>query len=421
MVKLVHVQKHLPSSGNAAHRLHNAFLDAGYESSMLSLSSDISGDDKIYSLSKLYQALSFIDGKILKCLTRKAEKRYGLFSFPVLGIDISKSDQIRNADIIYIHWINGGFLNLKSLRKLARLGKPVVFFMHDMWTITGGCHHSFTCDKYKNGCDHCPIFPSRSLIDLSKIEFIKKYKLFSKYENLYFIAPSKWLYSCAQESLLTKGRTISYIPDLVNNKLYKPFSKSIAKRILEIEDDRVVISFGAISVDSPYKGWSYLRDALNILQNKLNNKKVLVLIFGSAKNSEIEKSIPFDTRFLGRLRDDLSSNIVYNAADVFIAPSLAETFGLVIAESLLCGTPVVAFDVGGIPDLIDHKKNGYLAKYKDSGDLAEGIIYCLENRIEGKLDTFFEPDRIIKMHSSLIKRIGLGHKSENISKSLNEE
>lgn len=403
MVKLVHIQKHLPSSGNAAYRLHNAFLDAGYLSSMLSLSSDISGDEKIHRLSKLYQALSFIDGKILQCLTKRADKRYGLFSFPVLGIDISKIDQIRNADIIYIHWINGGFLNLKSLRRLARLGKPLIFFMHDMWTITGGCHHSFTCDGYKAGCNDCPIFPRSKKIRLSRIEFKRKFKLFSEFGNICFIAPSKWLYSCANESLLAKGRSISYIPDLIDDKLYKPFDKAVAKKILNIEADKIVLSFGAIAVNSPYKGWSFLREALDNLKDKLDRDKVLILIFGSARNSEIEESIPFETRFLGRIRDDLSANIVYNAADVFIAPSLAETFGLVIAESLSCGTPVVGFNIGGIPDLISHKKNGYLAKYKDSGDLSEGILYCLNNRVEGSLNPFFSPPNIIRMHKDLFK------------------
>ncbi len=401
MVKVVHIQKHLPSSGNAAYRLHTAFLDAGYDSSMLSLSSDISGDDKIHSLNKLYQLLPFIDGKILGYLMRDTIQKYGLFSFPVLGVDISENDLVKKADIIYLHWINGGFLNLRSIKRLAELNKPLVFFMHDMWSITGGCHHSFTCEKYKSGCSNCQVFSREKQDDLSKLEFSKKDRLFSGFSNLYFIAPSKWLYNCACESLLMRNKPVYYIPDIIDNKLYKPFNKGIAKRILNIDSDRVVISFGAISVNSPYKGWSFLREALKILQSKINKEKILVLIFGSAKNSGVENAIPFETRFLGKIRDDLSTNIVYNAADVFIAPSLAETFGLVIAEALACGTPVVGFNVGGIPDLIQHKENGYLARYQDAEDLAQGIVYCLENGIKGKLKTIFEPTNIMKTHAEL--------------------
>lgn len=403
MIKVVHIQKHLPTSGNAAFRLHQAMLEGGIDSSMFSLSSDLSGDERIRHLSVAYQIISFFDEKILNYLTRKTIKKFGLFSFPVLGSNIANKNQIKNADIIYLHWINGGFLNLHSIKKIAKLNKPVVFFMHDMWTITGGCHHSFQCAKYKSQCNDCQVLSGHKKNDLSKIEFTRKAKLFSRFNNFYFIAPSKWLYNCAIQSKLTMGKPIYYIPNVVDNKLFKPFDKLIAKHILNIKTNSIVISFGAISINSPYKGWTFLRNALNILENKIGRERVLILIFGSANNKELSDAIPFETRFLGKIRDDISTNLIYNAADVFIAPSLAETFGLVIAESLSCGTPVVGFDVGGIPDLIQHKKNGYLAKYEDAEDLAYGITYCLENNIQGSLLPVFEPTNVVRKHLNLFE------------------
>jgi glycosyltransferase involved in cell wall biosynthesis len=148
-----------------------------------------------------------------------------------------------------------------------------------------------------------------------------------------------------------------------------------------------------------------VQKALELLKSKLTINKILILVFGSFYNKQTSDAIPFETRFLGRLRDDYSINLVYNATDIFIAPSLAETFGYVILESLACGTPVVGFDVGGIPDLIKHKENGYLAKYKDSDDLTTGIKYCLENSTKGEILPVFEPENVIRKHLNLIEHL----------------
>lgn len=406
MIKVVHIQKHLPTSGNAALRLHSAMLEAGIDSTMLSLSADVSGE-RIRHLHNVYQIISFFDEKILRYLTRKAVKKFGLFSFPVLGSNISNKNQIRNADIIYLHWINGGFLNLHSIKKLVKLNKPVVFFMHDMWTITGGCHHSFQCEKYKEECNRCQIFSEQKENDLSRIEFVRKARLLASFNNFYFIAPSTWLYNCTKQSKLTVDKPVFYIPNIIDNKLFKPFGKALAKQILNINTDKTVISFGAISVNSPYKGLDYLKSALRLLEAKLEVDKCLILVFGSACDKQMSEDIPYEIKFLGKLRDDLSTVITYNASDVFIAPSLADNLPTTVMESLCCGTPVVGFNVGGIPDMISHKVNGYLAKYKDAEDLSTGIMYCLENNIHGKLLPVFEPDNVIKKHLDLFGSLNI--------------
>jgi glycosyltransferase involved in cell wall biosynthesis len=403
-MKIVHLQKHLPTSGNAAFRLHNAFLEVGIDSYMLSLSSDIKNDKRIKYRHNIFQLIPWLDGKILRYLTRKAKKQFGLFSFPFLGINISKHPLVEQADIIYLHWINGGFFNLTNLKQLAKLNKPIIFFMHDMWTITGGCHHSFECEKYLSGCQYCPIFSSTKKRDLSYREFNKKLKLYSKFDNLHFVSPSKWLYDCAKGSLLTKNKPVFYIPNTIDKNIFKPFDKKIARDILNIGHTSTILAFGAITVNSPYKGWTYLQNALQTLYDQ-NFRNISVLIFGSGFNQEISDAIPFKTRFMGYLKDDYSTVLVYNAADIFIAPSLAETFGYVILESLLCGTPVVTFNVGGIPDLIKHKSNGYLANYKDSNDMVDGIKYCLDNKLNVKVPPGFETKEVINKHFELLNQI----------------
>jgi len=307
-----------------------------------------------------------------------------------------------NCDIIYLHWVQGGYLNLSIYRKLAQLGKPVIIFMHDMWTITEGCHHSFECEKYKTECIKCPAFNGKEIIDWANREFKKKKRLYSGFENLYFVSPSKWLYTCAKESGLTKGKPIYHIPNIIDTTLFKPISRSFARKILNLDEKDIIIAFGAFTVSSAYKGWHELIKALNILKSESRLKNVTLLIFGAGQDKQISDAIPFKSRFLGFLKDEYSTVLVYNAADVFISPSLADNFPTTILECMACGTPAVGFEVGGIPDMIRHKENGYLAKYRDSEDLARGIEYCLKNKITGSLLPEFERSVLLKKHFDLI-------------------
>jgi glycosyltransferase involved in cell wall biosynthesis len=284
---------------------------------------------------------------------------------------------------------------------LARLNKPVIVVMHDMWNITGGCHYSFTCDKYKTSCSNCQVFPGNKENDLSAAGFAKKLRLYSTFRNLYFVSPSKWLYDCATQAALTKDKPLRYIPNIIDHTLFKPFDKKMARQMLNIDPEQRVISFGAVSVNSPYKGWPFLQQALTLLYQDESFRDLLVLIFGSGYNREIADSIPFKTKFMGFLSDEYSTMIVYNSADVFIVPSLADNQPTTVQESLCCGTAVVGFDVGGIPDMIRHKENGYLAKYKDAEDLCHGIKFCLQNKLQGYRLPEFETSQTINKHIEL--------------------
>ncbi len=406
MTKVVHIQYSMESAGRAALRLQKAFGTANIESNIISLQHSVQGNGAVSYLGTKARLISKLEDKIQAYLTRKMDKQMGSFSYPVLGSNLAKHEEIAKADVIYIHWALKGMLNLKSMEQIAALKKPVIIFMHDMWNITGGCHHSFTCDKYRTeGCNDCPMLPGEKKNDLSAKEFRKKQKLYSKYNNLYFVSPSRWLYNCAKGSLLTKEKQVFYIPNILDDKLFKPVDKTAARKLLNIGEGETVIAFGAISVKSPYKGWVYLQKALEFLKQDDTLKDVSVLIFGSAYNKEMADTIPFKTRFMGYLLDEYSTTLVYNAADVFVAPSLAESFGYVVMEALSCGTPVVGFSVGGFPDMIRHKENGYLAKYKDAADVSEGIKFCLQNKTRGYLLPDMEPAAILKKHLDLFERI----------------
>ena len=405
MIKVIHLQNSSTSAGGVVPQLNRAFLESDIDSSILTLNPNINDNKSVIHLGRIPKVISRIDSIISDFIFRNRKRQFGQFSYPFLGTNVSRIDQVKNADIIYLHWINFGFLNLRNIEQLLRLKKPVFIFMHDMWSITGGCHYSFSCEKFKSRCNDCQIFSGNKKSDWSSRQFNKKLKLYSKYDNLYFISPSKWLYNCAQLSLLTKNKPIFCIPNIINKKVYKPFDKKIARQILDLNVTDTIIAFGAVTIDSPYKGWVYFRKALEILKSDHRPENVTILIFGSISNEQIANEIPFKTKFLGYLSDEYSGALAFNAADVFAAPSLADNLPTTILQSLHCGTPVVGFDTGGIPDMIKHMNNGYLAKYKDEVDLANGIQYCLMNKLEMVVPIDFDNSKIIEQHINLIRSI----------------
>lgn len=410
MTKVVQIQYSTSSGGSAAIRLQKAFLKSGIDSKIISLHPDIYGNENIKYLGTKARWVEKADTKIQSFLTRKKIREFGGFLYPVLGTNISQLEEVQQADFIYLHWALNGFLSLKNIEQLAKLNKPLIIFLHDMWYITGGCQHSFTCEKYKSGCHHCQVFSERKKKDLSFREFERKLKLYSKYENIYFVAPSKWMYDCAKQSALTKRKIIFQIPNLLDNAIFKPLDKKLTREILNLDLSETIIAFGAVSVTSPYKGWAYLQKALSMLFQRDRSQNVSVLIFGGGFNKEIADAIPFKTRFMGYLYDEYSVALVHNAADVVIVPSVADTSPYVAREALSCGTPVVGFDNGGITDFIQHGKNGFLAKYKDADDIAAGIQFCLQNGIRGYQLPDFEMGAVLKMHLDLFDYINSHNK-----------
>lgn len=340
---------------------------------------------------------------------KNMESRYQ-FSTAITGFNMSMRRSIRSADIIHLHWFNQGMLSLKGMKKLLKLGKPIVWTMHDMWAFTGGCHYSFECDNYTSECGYCPMLNNPAKYDLSNRVLKKKLSLYQKYP-IQFVTCSQWLGSMAQESSLLSGQSVTSIPNPIDSSQFKPEDKAESKKALEIPEDKITILFGAANINDKRKGFKYLENALRKLKfsNPLLVQKFMLIVFGNTDINHL-RNIPVPVKSLGFMKNP---ELAYNAADVFVLPSLEDNLPNTIMEALACGTPCVAFDVGGIPEMVDHKQNGYLAEYKSNDDLAKGIKWITqdadtelirENARKKVLDSFGE-DIVAKRYIELYKKI----------------
>jgi glycosyltransferase involved in cell wall biosynthesis len=296
---------------------------------------------------------------------------------------LMKTKLFAEADSLHLHNLHGNYFNYLQLPGL-NIKKPIVLTLHDMWALTGHCSHSYHCTRWKSGCYECPLFmepdrqymvPEPTLFDQTHRVWLQKQNVYRE-TKLFVVAPSTWLYQIARESMLSETAEIFHIPNGVNRNVFWNMDKKLARDILGIPKDAKVVLFAAAGLNVPAKGFSYLIAALNKLQTSQTSSPVFLLTMGNVKGSEL---IPdrFSTEHLGYIENPKFLNLAYNSADVLVMPSLAEAFGLVIIEALATGTPVVAFDVGGIPDMVRHMQTGYLARYKDAEDLANGICTLL--------------------------------------------
>jgi glycosyltransferase involved in cell wall biosynthesis len=306
------------------------------------------------------------------------------FSPANTGIDISEHPLVQEADIIHLHWINFGFLSINSLEKLFKLNKPIVWTLHDMWAFTGGCHHSGECENYQIACGNCtPYLKNPTKNDLSNQIWQRKNTIFNRTLRLRseyditIIGCSQWLTNRAKKSSLLQGFSVKAIPNPLDIKLFQPQNKVEARQKLGLPIDKKLILFVAAKVSVIWKGFSYFQESLEILKSQyLDSQEIELIVLGESDEETIQK-LPFKAHALGRISDVNQIVSVYSATDIFVTSSIQENLPNTIMEAMACGTPAVGFEVGGIPEMIENKTNGFLAKYKSSESLAEGMKWVL--------------------------------------------
>ena len=388
-------------AAKAAYRLQEGVLAAGVDSQMLVQEKNgndrsvIGPDGKINKgLSALRPTLDMLP----QYISRNSAPSFSTAWFPD-GLH-GKIRQL-SPDIIHLHWINKGFVKIKSLR---RFGSPLVWTLHDMWAMTGGCHYDRGCKRYEAGCGNCPMLRRSGKYDLSYWN-IRRKQVAWRDLDITIICPSQWIAACAAKSSLFKNNRIKVIPYGIDLRRFRPIDRQQARDWLGLPKDRRLILFNAVNpINNSQKGYPYFREALRILKHNKTLKKAEIVLFG-ASETEAAPDLPFVTHFLGVLQDELSLALACAAVDILVAPSVQDNLPLTVMEALACGVPTAAFRVGGIPEMIDHQENGFLADFEDTQALAHGIEWILES-----------PERHSRLSAAARLKAQQNYDIENISR-----
>lgn len=400
-MKIAHINISVKNGGaaNAVTRLHKSLLMSGIQSvvfaqniSLLDAPNVISGS---FLERKIFSNIRYV---IVRRKIGKYNKKRGLFSTDAGASNLVKSANFADFDAIYIHWINHGMMNVKSLEGILKLNRPVFWVCHDMWPVTGGCHHSFECEKYKTHCGACPSLYSNKEKDISYKLFEKKEKVFKKYPNLQFIAISDFMNDVISSSKLAKEHYIHKISNAIDTELFKPYNKAECRNKFGLPTNKKLLLFGAdMGTRNPYKGWDSAKKAIELLYQDIGDSFELV-VFGASKMANAHNDLHVKVNYMGNIDDELDMAKLYSAVDIYINPSIAESLSYTTMEAVACGCVCVAFNVGGIPTIIDHLQNGYLATLANIEELVMGVKWGMErcdddefsqnchNTIVGKFD-----------------------------------
>ena len=285
------------------------------------------------------------------------------------GIDITRTEEYKEADIIHLHWVNQGMISLSCLKRMMKDGKKIVWTLHDEWPYLGICHYRGECQETE--CRKCPLLPG----NIAHKRYLKKQELYKK-GNITFVGCSQWITERAQQAL--PETKVVHINNCIPHNIFRHIDQQEARKKLDLPLDKKIILFCSQNLNDERKGFAYLQQALN--QLTIHNSQFIIKDSPSPLG-ETEGGL--STVCIGKGGRYISSPeemaTMYAATDVFVIPSLQDNLPNTIAEAMSCGTPCVGFNVGGIPEMIDHQQNGYVAKYRDVTDLAEGICYVLSH------------------------------------------
>lgn len=357
----------------AAYRTHQALRNENINSIML-VQEKKSNDYNVKTIHNnlfskfLYKIRPYIEAFYLK---KYSNRKNEIFSISNIGFSklIEKINKI-DPDIVHLHWTCGGMIKIEDIFKIK---VPIVWTQHDMWLMTGGCHYNSDCVRYLDSCGTCPVLSSNSRNDLSRKVFKRKVDLISKKQNISIVCVSNWLKNKFIESPIMKHKNISVIGNPIDTNIFKLHNKDFCRELWNLPKDKKLILFGAIDATTDKrKGFSILQKTLN----NLDDEKCELVVFGSNRPLE-RQDFNLNVHYVGSLSDDISLVSLYNAVDVMVVPSLQEAFGQTASESISCGTPVVTFRTTGVEDIIEHKKNGFLADNFQAENLLVGINWVL--------------------------------------------
>lgn len=417
-MKILHLSTFDNKGGAArsAFRRHKGLLEIDVDSKMFVYEK--------HSNEKTVSSYKWPKGR-LKKLKRKRkyqqiEKALGVYKnsrpggYEPFSQDISPNielvSQLPDFDIINLHWV-AGFVDVHDLFDTISDDKKIVWELHDMNALTGGCHYDDNCDKFIAGCHQCPQLGGKENQDLSYQVWERKKRLFDQVgkDRLHFVTPSKWLGENIQKSSIFGKYDVSVIPYGLDTSIFKPRNKAFCREIFDIPQEKKVILFVSDSVTNKRKGFHLLLEALN---KSSQVKDVVVCAVGGLEVAGYQHENIIQ---LGNINDDRLLSMAYSMADVFVIPSLQDNLPNTVLESLSCGTPVVGFPVGGIKDMISYGENGFLSEEISVDSLAKEIEKFLRD------PDIFDLDKIREKAVEMYNLQGQAQKMYNLYLKLNSK
>jgi len=409
-MKIVHINFSDTKGGAsiAVKRIHNLLLKNNIDSKIV-VSEKTEDNSNVFSINKTSEIIkNTIKSSISRQLKRvfKTENK----NTHSLNIISSKNLELVNSlkpDYVNLHWIGNETISMSDINKI---NSKIVWTLHDMWPFCGAEHYTYDL-RYTQGYtkDNRPAYEKG--FDVNKFVWKKKLRYFKKVEKI--ICTSKWMYNCVKNSYLFKDKQILEIPLTLNSEIWKPFEKEYARNFFNIKLESTVVLYGADNyLKNRRKGFSLFKKAISAFK-KNYQQEITVILFGTNELNQKEIQSDFkDIKVLnlGKIGDEHLLRLVYSCSDLMVIPSLLEAFGLTALESIYCGIPCVVFENTGLTSIIDHKQNGYVAKYESIEDLTTGIDWCLKNLknknnlIHEKAITNFNSHAILQKYIEFLKK-----------------
>ncbi len=379
-IALINTSDTLGGAAIVTYRLMEALRNAGHDARMVTFVKYGDSPHVMESATRSQRGNRFVPERGWIFL-HNGLNRENLFKVSIAntGMPLHRHPWIKEADIISLNWINQGTLSIKGIERICALGKPVVWTMHDMWCMTGACHHAYECTGYRDRCGNCQFFHGGSSgHDLSRSTWLRKKALFDK-TDIHFVAVSRWLAEKCRHSSLLAGKPISVIPCAYPVESYhtEPY---VTMHSYDIDYSRDIIVMGAARLDDPVKGLPYAIKAFNYVfdTNPSWANRCLVVFFGNIRNPRLLNEMQLPFVHIGQVNDPKILRELYARAKVVVSSSLYETLGATLIEGQAAGAVPVSFGEGGQNDIIEHGVNGYIAEYRNPESLGRYIIKALE-------------------------------------------
>lgn len=376
-VLLVNTSERIGGAAIACNRLMSALKNHGIRAKMMVRDKQTDQLSVISIAQNWRLPLKFLWERVV-IFFNNGFSRKNLFQIDIanVGTDITSYREFEQADVIHLHWTNQAYLSLNDIDKILHSGKRIVITMHDMWYFTGVCHYSGECNKYQSQCESCKLLKG-GIKDLAKEVFIRKKGIYSN-ADITFVGCSSWIAELAKKSLLTQGHNIVNIPNAIDTTVFKPLDRTECRKSQGLPMDKRLLLFGSQRITDERKGFRFLLDACNIIKetNPQVASEIGIVVVGS-DSDKVANLVPFPVYPISYVSNEKQMAELYNSVDFYVTPSLQDNLPNTIVESMSCGLPCVGFNVGGIPEMIDHKENGYVANYMDADDFAQGILWLI--------------------------------------------